>query len=101
MMYQQPFAPVSNPRANSAMIYGIISLVLGSLTVVTRVGFAGLITGSFAVFYGISSVIFANKYPHKPGRGQAIAGIIMGSIALLLVFIGFILEVATSTTSTF
>ncbi len=97
MQYPQaPYGPVNNPRANSALIYGVISVVLGGITVVTQVGFAGVITGSFALFYGIGSLNFANKYPHKPGRGQAIAAIVLGSIGLLLVLIGIGLQFSRS-----
>ncbi len=96
MLSQQPYGPVRNPRANSALFYGIVSVVLGGITLATRIGFAGIITGGFAIFYGITSLIFANRFPHKPGRAQSIAAIVLGSLALLFVIVGFLLQLAVT-----
>ena len=101
MYPQMPPMQVGNPRANSALVYGIISVVLGTITLVSQLGFAGIITGSFAVFYGITSLNVANKYPTKPGRGQAIAGIVLGSIAILFALISIVLQVSRTASSTY
>jgi len=81
-----------NARAGRAMIYGIISLVLGLFTLFTLIGFAGLITGTFAVIYGIGSLNFAKRFPNHPGMGQAIAAIVLGGLAWLLVLVSFSLR---------
>jgi len=86
---------VRNRRAKSALFYGIISIVLGLLTLVTLVGFAGLITGSFAIIYGFMGLNMAGKLPNNAGRGQAITGLVLGIVALLLVILSFIIRSAT------
>ena len=78
-----------NAWANRALYSGIISIILALVTVFSQVGFAGLITGAFAIYRGITALIVANRQPGNPGRTQAIAAIVLGIAAWLLVFISF------------
>jgi hypothetical protein len=102
---QQPASPyvqpvpqsnlrVSNRRAKNAMVYGIISVVLALFTLVNAYGFAGLITGSFAIIYGFMGLNLAGKLPNNSGRGQAITGLVLGIVALLLLIFSFIIRSA-------
>jgi hypothetical protein len=79
------------------MIYGFISLILSLLTLFTLVGYAGLITGTFAIVYGVIGLNFAKRFPNKPGTGQAITAIVLGGLACLLVLVSFLLRSAAPT----
>ena len=74
------------------MINGIISLGLSLLTLFTLIGFAGLITGTFAIIYGFTGLKVARQFPNRPGYGQAIAGIVLGFLGWFLVILSFILR---------
>lgn len=96
-LYQGPYPPQypmmqRNVRARSAMINGLISLGLSLLTLFTLIGFAGLITGTFAIIYGFTGLKVAKQFPNRPGYGQAIAGIVLGFLGWLLVILSFILR---------
>jgi hypothetical protein len=78
-----------NPWANGALYSGIISLVFALITFVSQIGYAGLITGSFAIYRGIVALNRSKNLPGNPGRTQAILAIVMGVAALLLVFASF------------
>jgi hypothetical protein len=88
---QGPYMPyagkVSNTRANNAMIYGFISFVLGAITFATNIGYAGLITGTFAIIYGFVGLNRAKRLPNNAGRRQAITGIILGCVAWFIVIL--------------
>ena len=90
-----------NTQAGRAMIYGFISIVLSLLTLVTLVGFAGLITGTFAIVYGFVGLNFAKRFPNKPGTGQAVTAIVLGTLAWLLVIISFFLRSSIPTGSSY
>lgn len=94
---QSPYPPQYPPlqrnvRARSAMINGIISLALSLLTLFTLIGFAGLITGTFAIIYGFIGLRTARQLPNRVGYGQAIAGILLGIAGWLLVILSFIIR---------
>ena len=97
---QYPYPPQQfgaiqrNPRASRAMIYGILSIVLGVLTLATLVGYAGLITGTFAIIYGFIGLNRAKRLPGNVGRAQAIVGIVLGSAAWFLVIASLIVRAA-------
>lgn len=78
-----------NVWAKRALYSGVISIILALITVVSQVGFAGLITGAFAIYRGITALTVASRLPGNPGRTQAIAAIILGIAAWLLVFVSF------------
>ena len=78
------------------MVYGIISVVLGMLTLVTLAGFAGVITGIFAVIYGFTALNASRTLPNNMGRGKALTGIILGFAAIGLVIISFIIRGAAN-----
>ncbi len=78
-----------NVWAKRALYSGVISIILALITMVSQVGFAGLITGAFAIYRGITGLTVANRLPGNPGRAQAIAAIILGVAAWLLVFASF------------
>ena len=88
--YAQPNYPrsvmrVGNPWANRALYSGVISIVLALITFFSFYGYAGLITGGFAIFRGITALVQASRLPGNPGRIQAILAIVLGVIAWILV----------------
>jgi hypothetical protein len=90
--YAQPRMRAGNPWANRALYSGIVSIVLSLVTLWALVGFAGVITGTFAIVRGITALNRANYIPGNPGRGQAIAAIILGILAWVIVIISFVLR---------
>jgi hypothetical protein len=93
---QGPYIPqaqkIQNRRATNAMIYGFISIALSLITLLQEVGAAGLITGTFAIFYGFTALKIAKRLPGNPGRAQAITGIVLGCVAWLLIIISLIIR---------
>ncbi len=87
---------VRNPWANRALYSGIISLVLSSITLFSLVGFAGLITGTFAIARGVMALKQSKQLPGNVGRGQAIAAIVMGALAWAFVLLSLALRSAGS-----
>jgi len=91
--YPPQYLPLQrNVRARSAMINGIISLILSLLTLFTLVGFAGLITGTFAIIYGFVGLRTARQLPTRLGYGQAITGIILGFTGWFLVILSLVIR---------
>ncbi len=84
-----------NPRAKRAMINGFISLGFSLLTLATLIGYAGLITGTFAIIYGFIGLNRSRQLPNNLGRNQAITGIVLGFVAWFIVIISFIIRSAT------
>ena len=76
------------------MTYGFLSLVLSLLTTLSQIGFAGLITGTFALIRGVSALNQSKHLPGSVGRGKAIAAIVMGILAWTFVLISFALRSA-------
>jgi hypothetical protein len=91
----QPYNTVKNMGAGRAMFYGILSIVLGLFTLFTLVGFAGVITGGFAVSYGFTALNASKTLPNNMGRGKALTGIILGFAAICLVILAFIVRAST------
>jgi hypothetical protein len=83
---------MANPFARWAMINGIISIVLATIVLLSNVGFAGIITGSYAIIRGIRGLNYAKQFDGQPGRGQAITGIVLGVCAILMVILSFVLR---------
>jgi hypothetical protein len=81
-----------NAWANRALISGVLSIVLVLVTIISQVGFAGLITGAFAIYRGITALTIANRQPGNPGRVKAILAIVLGALALLLLLASFALR---------
>lgn len=69
----------SNSLAVAALVVGIIGL-LGAFCF----GFPGLLLGLIAVVLGIMGIRRANELPGAPQKGLAVAGIVIGSISLLI-----------------
>jgi hypothetical protein len=108
--YQQPYAQpgvypppaqsnyvrsalrMGNPWANAAMYSGIISIILASLTFFSQIGFAGLITGIFAIYRGMRALSRSQQVPGSPGRTKALLAIVLGVLALVLIFASFALR---------
>lgn len=86
-------APESNGLATGAMVTGIISLVTFWLCGL------GAVLGLVAVVLGAVALSKANKTPARTGRGQAIAGIATGAVALVitLAFLALIVFAGEST----
>jgi hypothetical protein len=83
--YAQSAMMGGNRWANWALYSGILSIVLALITFAAQIGAAGLITGAFAIFRGIMALNRANKMPGNPGRSKAIAGIVLGVLAWVIV----------------
>ena len=92
---QYPNMPQRNVLARRAMINGIISIVLSLLTLFTLIGFAGVITGTFAIIHGLRGLSIAQRLPNKVGYGQAITGIVLGCLGWLIVILSFVLRSPT------
>jgi len=74
---------VVQTKKNSA---ATTSLVLGIIGVVTGLFLIGSILGIIAIIFGIIALVRAGKSPEIGGKGKAIAGIILGAIAIILIF---------------
>ena len=83
---------VSNPWARRALYSGVVSLILSLLTLFSLLGFAGIITGTFAIVRGITALKQSAQLPGNAGRGQAIAAIAMGTLAWIFVLLSFALR---------
>lgn len=100
MPYGAPYANMMqrNPRATRAMTYGIIAIVFSVITFAAAVGGAvglgGIITGTFAVIYGFQGLNWAKRLPNNDGRGKSLTGVILGFIALGIVVIALLVDVA-------
>ncbi len=96
---QGPYVPqgqkVQNRRARTAMIDGIISIALSMITLFTQAGIAGVITGTFAIFYGFTALKIAKQLPGNAGRTQAITGIVLGFVAWFLIIVSLIIRSTT------
>ncbi|GAC1363755.1 MAG: hypothetical protein PVS3B1_04590 [Ktedonobacteraceae bacterium] len=79
-----------NQQAKRAIINGVISFVVSLFTLATVAGAAGLIIGTFAVIYGLVGLRHAQHLPDKTGKRQAIAGIVLGLLACVIVIGAFI-----------
>lgn len=90
--YVQSAMRGGNAWANRALISGVLSIILVLVTIISQVGFAGLITGAFAIYRGITALTIANRQPGNPGRVQAILAIVLGALALLLLLASFALR---------
>jgi hypothetical protein len=82
--------------ANRALYSGVISIVLGLLTLFTLIGFAGVITGTFAIVRGVGALNLSKQMPGNAGRAQAIAAIALGVLAWLFVILSFVLRAGAS-----
>ncbi|MBR2705135.1 MAG: zinc-ribbon domain-containing protein [Clostridia bacterium] len=71
----------SNGAAVAAMIMGIIGLVFFWAPIIP------LILGILALVFGIKGLNASNSLPQNKGKGMGIAGIVCGSIAMIIGFI--------------
>lgn len=90
--YTQIGGRVSNPLANRALYSGIIAIVFSLLTLFTLIGFAGLITGTYAIIRGSIALKQSSTVLNNSGRGVAIAAIILGVLAWVFVLLSFALR---------
>lgn len=79
---QQQHAPSSKGLGIAAMVVGIVAIVLSFIPVIAGVSF---ILGPIAVVLGTIAFV------KRRGRGQGIAGVITGALAVLIAIIGFAL----------
>lgn len=86
-----PYAQVKNARADRALVWGIISLVLSIISLLNPYFVVGIVTGAFAIIYGIQGLSVVRRYPGISGQGKSIAAIIMGAIALLFTLLAFVI----------
>ena len=82
--YQSPGYPAARGRRNgmgtAALVLGVVALVLVILLLFSPLGaFLGLL----AILFGILGLIRANR-GEADNRGQAVAGLVTGAVALLL-----------------
>jgi hypothetical protein len=89
---QQPGARMKNPWASRALFSGVFSVILGAITLASLIGFAGLITGTFAIWRGITAINYAKGLPGNPGRGMAITAIVLGALGWIFVLLSFVLR---------
>ena len=89
-----PAAPTGRSRRNgmgtAALVIGVVALVLAALLLFAPLG--GLL-GLLAVLFGIVGILRANRGV-ADNRGQAVAGLVTGALALL---IGIVLTVSIGT----
>jgi membrane-bound ClpP family serine protease len=77
---QYPAAGRRNGMGTAALVLGVVALVLVLLLLFSPIGaFLGLL----AVLFGILGIIRANR-GEADNRGQAVAGLVTGGIALLV-----------------
>lgn len=91
-LYPQVGMKVINPFAKGALYNGVISIILGVVTLFSLVGWAGLITGTLAIVRGVQALNQSKRLPGNAGRGQAIAAIVMGVLAWMFVLLSFALR---------
>lgn len=77
-------APALIPYKNPS---GLIAYYLGVFSLIPCLG---LILGPAAIVLGILGIGYANREPRAKGKGHAIAGIVLGSLALLYHVGGFL-----------
>ncbi|HEV3398463.1 MAG TPA: DUF4190 domain-containing protein [Actinomycetes bacterium] len=92
--YQAPGYPATRPRRNgmgtTALVLGVVALTLVLLLLFSPLGaFLGLV----AVLFGILGLMRANR-GEADNRGQAVAGLVTGGIALL---VGIFLTISVGT----
>ena len=88
----RPGQKVSNQWANWALYSGVISIILALITFTSQIGFAGVITGTFAIIRGITALSRSKNLPGNAGRAQAIVAIALGSAAWALVLLSFVVR---------
>lgn len=87
-IYQQVVRPPSNGMAVTAMVLGIVAISVGFWSVIPILGlvaaFFGFVPGLLAVIFGVvgrtKSIALRGV-----GRGQAITGIVLGSVTLAII----------------
>ncbi len=92
--WQPPAPPSVKPRVNppptgmaaASFICGLIAFVFGLFCSIP-------IFGILAVIFGIVGLTQARKTPGQPGKGLAIAGIIMGGLSLAFLILWVILTI--------
>ncbi len=68
-------------KATTAMVLGILSIVLCVLTVLD------LALAVPAIIVGALALRDANRFPGRPGRGKALAGLICGIVGIVLIIV--------------
>jgi hypothetical protein len=95
MAVQEDRQPVelaaSNQQAKRAIINGVIAFFVSLLALETVAGFAGLVIGAFAMFYGFLGLRLARRL-NKAGWKQAVIGIALGLLACSIVLAAIILR---------
>jgi len=92
----RPGLHVGNPLASRALYMGVVSLILSVITVSSLAGFAGLITGTAAIYRGVRALNQSKRLPGDAGRGRAVVAITLGVLAWVLVLVSFALRSAGS-----
>jgi membrane-bound ClpP family serine protease len=86
--------PAARPRRNgmgtAALVVGVVALVLVALILFSPIG---VLLGLVAVVLGIVGIVLANR-GEADNRGQAVAGLVTGGLAVL---IGLFLAVSIGT----
>ena len=80
--------PPANGLATAAMVVGIIA-ILPALTIVFAV--LAVWPGVLAIVLGAIGLSRANRQPARPGRGQAIAGIVLGGLTVVALIVEIVL----------
>jgi hypothetical protein len=80
--------PPANGLATAAMVVGIIA-ILPALTIVFAV--LAVWPGVLAIVLGAVGLSRAKHHPARPGRGQAIAGIVLGGLTVVALIVEIVL----------
>ena len=106
-IYQHVVRPPSNGMAVAALVLGIVAIAVGVWTIIPILG---LVAAFFAFLPGVLAVVFGaigrtrSKALGGLGRGQAMAGLVLGSITLgiivLTTLVWILATVATGSSST-
>lgn len=74
-----PAQQKTSGKAITALVLGIVSLCIP---------YIGLVTGIIAIIFGVLAMKEVDRDPHRvKGKGMAIAGLVLGAVALLLYLI--------------
>ena len=88
---QGPFvvAPkTGNAMAVAALTLGVVGVFLGLIPILA---IPALICGVLAVIFGFVGLSAARKNPGRSGQGMAIAGVALGTAAIALSIVGFVI----------
>ena len=104
MIYQQVVRPPSNGLAISALVLGIVAIVLGIWMIIPIIGlffaFVSFVPALLAVLFGVLGLRQSSR--NGIGRGPAITGLVTGGLTLaigVLTTLFWVIAIAASAAS--